>query len=130
MKAIVFAATAALALTLAPPTRAANIVIAFHQDDQRRLAAICEAAGSLVKFKIVNEDGLFIACKAVELTFVHAAGMAQSTVTMHDGDQHMLLDVCSAVKLAVKMSPADMTAAEQACANFEARIKAAREKAR
>jgi hypothetical protein len=30
----------------------------------------------------------------------------------------------------VKMSPADMTAAEQACANFEARIKAAREKAR
>ena len=46
MKAIVFAATAALALMLAPPARAANIVIAFHADDQRRLAAICEAAGA------------------------------------------------------------------------------------
>jgi hypothetical protein len=130
MRQIVLAATAVLALTAAPPARAANIVMAFHEDDQRQLAAICEAAGSLVKFKIVNEDGLFIACKAVELTFVYAAGMSHKTVTMHDGDQHMLLDVCSAVKLAVKMSSADMTAAEQACANFEARIKAAREAAR
>jgi hypothetical protein len=86
--------------------------------------------GSLTVIAHFNEDGLFIACKAVELTFVYAAGMAHSTVTMHDGDQHMLLDICSAVKLAVKMSPADMTAAEQACANFEARIKAAREAAR
>ena len=70
------------------------------------------------------------ACKAVELTLVHAASMARSTVTMHDGDLRVELDVCSAVKLqAVRMSPADMTAAEQACANFEAGSKAAPEEA-